>query len=270
MKAELGYALAGAALLPIVAGSTWPAPLPAGWQISGCYADTGALESTVLTGYQDAVLSGTNTNQLCESDCLARGYNYAGTRAGTECFCGSQLVGGVVGVEPSPVLDDTLCDTPCDGDLLGQTCGGDEYIQVSLYTAPQVSMMFSLTMCFWVLLLCALLPLSRCFHSGPYWWSWWVLKVDGTRPRFTWMSDGGETIGRLRRGKRRAQALGDCVQMAWKDDAGAMVADSVLEVGVLESRGHRYTIREKACEKELKVHFDRLRVFRDPSARFSV
>ena len=84
----------------------------------GCYNDQGRLGSTVgrdLDGFLFENATGM-TPALCNRTCTSRGFSYAGTQAGRQCFCGNSF--GKYG----KALE-SKCSTPCSGDGT-KTCGG--------------------------------------------------------------------------------------------------------------------------------------------------
>lgn len=69
------------------------------------------------------------TNQQCTAFCLSKGWPYAGTEFGSECYCGDVLAkGGVKATE-------TDCNVPCAGNN-AQPCGGPN--RLTLYKTDQV------------------------------------------------------------------------------------------------------------------------------------
>ena len=64
-----------------------PNDLPAGWSYTGCYTDS--VGARTLPG---ATFNGnTMTDESCVSFCLNKGYPYAGTEYGGECYCGTTI-----------------------------------------------------------------------------------------------------------------------------------------------------------------------------------
>lgn len=53
------------------------------------------------------------TNAMCISECSSRGYNYAATEYGTECYCGSRIEKTSDGAGVN--VDERECDKDCDG-----------------------------------------------------------------------------------------------------------------------------------------------------------
>jgi Leucine-rich repeat (LRR) protein len=89
------------------------------WQqitLVGCFKDQGEFWGTKgrdLDGlmWSDAQM----TTEKCLQHCESRGYAYAGTQYGSECFCGNNY--GKYGTASN-------CNMPCKGNA-NQTCGGD-------------------------------------------------------------------------------------------------------------------------------------------------
>ena len=82
----------------------------------GCFRDQGTVGSTNgrdLSGFLLADRT-SMTQALCNSTCRSRGYDFAGTQAGYQCFCGNRY--GSFGTA-------TNCTTPCAGDDT-KRCGG--------------------------------------------------------------------------------------------------------------------------------------------------
>jgi hypothetical protein len=82
----------------------------------GCFKDQGTIGSTAgrdLNGFLLADREGM-TPALCNRTCGDRGFRYAGTQSGFQCFCGNRY--GSFGTA-------TNCTTPCTGDS-GKKCGG--------------------------------------------------------------------------------------------------------------------------------------------------
>ena len=84
----------------------------------GCYNDQGRLGSTVGRDLDGFLLENATgmTPALCNRTCSSRGFAYAGTQAGRQCFCGNSV--GKFGSAP-----ESKCSTPCTGDAT-KSCGG--------------------------------------------------------------------------------------------------------------------------------------------------
>ncbi|KAF2495308.1 WSC-domain-containing protein [Lophium mytilinum] len=97
----------------------------------GCYTEASAGRALAYSQINEgANLDGTKmTTQLCLNACGARGFPFAGTEFGGECYCGVVLGNGTV---PAPTSD---CDKTCNGDST-QTCGGAQ--RLSLYVATDL------------------------------------------------------------------------------------------------------------------------------------
>jgi hypothetical protein len=87
----------------------------------GCFADSPTPNLSHLA-YSDSA----NTTERCLSACKASGYAYAGTRAGSECYCANAYGG------QGPV---TNCTLPCGGNA-NETCGGTNANSVYYTTVP--------------------------------------------------------------------------------------------------------------------------------------
>ncbi len=82
----------------------------------GCFKDQGTIGSTNgrdLNGFLLADRTGM-TQALCNRTCGDRGYRFAGTQSGYQCFCGNRY--GTFGSASN-------CTTPCTG-ANGKKCGG--------------------------------------------------------------------------------------------------------------------------------------------------
>jgi hypothetical protein len=85
------------------------------YQYLGCFQG-GALRSlggSVPVDY----LSGAMSTMICVNHCFERGYTFAATENGHECWCGETLGDGLVR------RPDTACRLPCHGNR-GDVCGG--------------------------------------------------------------------------------------------------------------------------------------------------
>lgn len=86
-----------------------------GFQYAGCYADNA---SRALRDAELSRVGGGMTNIQCIDFCQKQGSILAGTEDGTECYCGSTLVGSIL-------LPVEQCNITCAGDPTGSTmCGG--------------------------------------------------------------------------------------------------------------------------------------------------
>ncbi|KAH7107425.1 WSC-domain-containing protein [Auriculariales sp. MPI-PUGE-AT-0066] len=110
-----------------------PAPTPTepvqsgGWSDLGCYVDT--VNPRSLTG---AKLAGGQTPSDCQNVCDARGFQYAGTEHGGECFCANELGAGTV---PAPAAE---CNIACEGDA-SFMCGGSARLNLYQKGAASVA-----------------------------------------------------------------------------------------------------------------------------------
>lgn len=79
------------------------------WKSLGCYSDSA---SRLLTG---AVISRAGmTTEVCTTECSARGYTFAATEYGVECYCGNSMKKNSsdgAGI----LLDNQECNMACDG-----------------------------------------------------------------------------------------------------------------------------------------------------------
>ncbi|KAJ7624337.1 WSC domain-containing protein, partial [Mycena polygramma] len=90
----------------------------------GCYPDN--VSARTLNGF-GGTFTGTNTVASCQTDCLNRGFDYAGVEDGVQCFCASSIKGGVI--------PGGTCTTACSGG--GGTCGGVDAIDIYKATVAQ-------------------------------------------------------------------------------------------------------------------------------------
>ena len=93
------------------------------WSSLGCYRDS---SSRVLTSY--STTSSSNTPTSCQSLCTSKGYSFAGTEYGQECYCGSTLSNGAASIASNN------CNSPCAGNS-GLTCGGSWAINIYQFTS---------------------------------------------------------------------------------------------------------------------------------------
>ncbi|KAF1987032.1 WSC-domain-containing protein [Aulographum hederae CBS 113979] len=95
----------------------------------GCYTE--GTSGRALEYSQYDFLDGTvMTTELCLDTCGAKGYPYAGTEFGGECYCGVVLGNGTV-----PAADQTQCNMPCNGNA-DEVCGGPSLL--NLYVAKNL------------------------------------------------------------------------------------------------------------------------------------
>lgn len=81
----------------------------------GCYQDT---SDKVLKGAQLVHLARGMTNDQCIDFCQSQSFVIAGTKRGSQCFCGNTLL-------DSLAMDDGQCDMTCSGDTTDSAmCGG--------------------------------------------------------------------------------------------------------------------------------------------------
>ncbi|KAM5384488.1 hypothetical protein ACJZ2D_001524 [Fusarium nematophilum] len=96
-----------------------------GWNRLGCFQDSASR--TLLGGRREHYVRGAMSNSFCVSHCRSKGYSFAGTEDGQECWCGTAMR------DDSVRLHQSLCETPCQG-ALGTSCGGSWAI--SVYYCP--------------------------------------------------------------------------------------------------------------------------------------
>lgn len=96
-------------------------PSPTAWEELGCYADRPdrpILEKLVSDKSGDAAL----TIPKCQDSCYRLNYQYAGVKAGNQCWCGGSVAG-----EWAPHTTD--CNMACTGDAK-KNCGGQDCLNV--------------------------------------------------------------------------------------------------------------------------------------------
>lgn len=117
------------AMAPFIPSSTStsavvvPTPQAAtnGFQYVGCYADN---TSRALRDAELSSVGGGMTNTQCIAFCQGQGSILAGTEDGSECYCGSTLIGSIL-------LPVEQCNITCAGDATGSTmCGGSWALSV--------------------------------------------------------------------------------------------------------------------------------------------
>lgn len=82
-----------------------------GWEPLGCYVDDGTLHNHTTKAGGDRL-----TVSECETACFADNFEYAGVKAGRDCWCGTY-------VGNSWTENQNDCSIPCPGDA-AQICGG--------------------------------------------------------------------------------------------------------------------------------------------------
>lgn len=87
----------------------------------GCFQD--ATSRTLLGGVPVDYLSGRMSTSICVNHCLERGYTFAGTENGHECWCGETIR------PDAKRLLDSSCQMPCHGNQ-GSVCGGNMAISI--------------------------------------------------------------------------------------------------------------------------------------------
>ncbi|KAJ4305962.1 hypothetical protein N0V88_000752 [Collariella sp. IMI 366227] len=88
-----------------------------GWEPLGCYVDNQTLHNDTTKAGGDRL-----TVTECKAVCIADNFQYAGVKAGTDCWCGT-----FVGNSWTENQDD--CNIPCPGDS-AQICGGASVFNV--------------------------------------------------------------------------------------------------------------------------------------------
>lgn len=99
--------------------------IPETWDYLGCFQD--AISRTLLGSKPTDYLQGNMSNSECINHCGSRGYGFAGTEHGQECWCGNSIRDDAVR------LPEKNCGTPCQG-TSELCCGGDWAI--SVYMLP--------------------------------------------------------------------------------------------------------------------------------------
>lgn len=96
-------------------------PATNGYQYAGCYQDT---SDSVLKDVQLMKLSSEMTNDQCINFCHSKSFVIAGTKSGTQCFCGNDLLGSVL-------VSNGRCNMTCTGDATESTiCGGPDTLSI--------------------------------------------------------------------------------------------------------------------------------------------
>jgi glucan 1,3-beta-glucosidase len=95
------------------------------WIRLGCYTDNSTARTLSHT-VPATVLNTTTTNALCIKECQLFGYTYAGTEAGSQCYCGKAIQNAGV---PAPE-GASGCSTVCKGNAT-DTCGGTNRLTLS-------------------------------------------------------------------------------------------------------------------------------------------
>ncbi|RCI08004.1 hypothetical protein L249_7791 [Ophiocordyceps polyrhachis-furcata BCC 54312] len=96
------------------------------WTYVGCFRD--AIDRTLVGSKPLDYLRGEVSNEKCASHCASKGYAFAGTEAGIECWCGSAIR------DDGVRLPDRFCEMPCPG-TGGEACGGSWAISVYVCAA---------------------------------------------------------------------------------------------------------------------------------------
>ncbi|KAK5996067.1 WSC domain-containing protein [Cladobotryum mycophilum] len=109
--------------------STTLGPSPTAWKELGCYADR--LNRSIL----DKLVSGKDgdaalTIPKCQDTCYRLDFQYAGVKAGNECWCSGYVAG-----EWTPHTTD--CNMTCTGDIK-KNCGGKDCLNVFKALKPEV------------------------------------------------------------------------------------------------------------------------------------
>ena len=84
----------------------------------GCFKDIGGSDNLAqhdLNGYW--FKSSSMSNTLCANTCRSRGFPYAGSRFGNQCYCGDSFG------KFDEADDPNACHYGCDG-ARGEICGG--------------------------------------------------------------------------------------------------------------------------------------------------
>ena len=100
-------------------GTPGPTSIPTGWVARDCYSDPVTPRAlSNRAAFPDPV-----TNPVCVTYCDTKGFKFAATEYGNECFCGNTLVGST----KTAITD---CNMNCEGDAT-QKCGGPK--RMTLY-----------------------------------------------------------------------------------------------------------------------------------------
>jgi hypothetical protein len=99
-------------------GSPSSVKLPDGWKAAGCYVDPVNPRALDVWAYYGEPV----TSSGCAKECNKRGYKFAGTENGGQCFCGNTLQGATA-------ANSADCNTPCNGDA-NEICGGPARLSV--------------------------------------------------------------------------------------------------------------------------------------------
>jgi hypothetical protein len=94
----------------------------------GCYTE-GTSGRSLIYSQWDFLNPDAMTTELCLMTCGSKGYPFAGTEFGRECYCGVVLGNGTVPAEKEK------CDSPCSGNAT-EVCGGQ--LHLSLYVAKNL------------------------------------------------------------------------------------------------------------------------------------
>lgn len=100
-----------------------PSGFPNGYV--GCFSDPSNAKQ--MTGYK-LLTSTTMSASICGDMCKTRGFSFAGTENGNQCYCGNAL--------PTTLLSDSQCSSQCSG-TASQTCGGLDRLSVYNVSAQQ-------------------------------------------------------------------------------------------------------------------------------------
>ncbi|RFU34593.1 hypothetical protein B7463_g1718, partial [Scytalidium lignicola] len=105
------------------APATGNAKTVAGSSYYGCWSDRVEPATRVLSGITFANIgNGKVTSSNCVQYCTGKGYSFAGTEYGGQCFCGNEL-------DNSTQIDESTCSMPCEGDAT-EICGGPKALSV--------------------------------------------------------------------------------------------------------------------------------------------
>ncbi|POR36124.1 Xylosyltransferase oxt [Tolypocladium paradoxum] len=91
------------------------------WGYLGCFQD--AINRTLVGSKPLDYLRGDMSNSTCIEHCTSKGYSFAGTEWGKECWCGHSIR------DDGVRLPESFCDTPCQG-AESSCCGGSWAISV--------------------------------------------------------------------------------------------------------------------------------------------
>ncbi|RXK34910.1 hypothetical protein M231_07844 [Tremella mesenterica] len=98
------------------------------------YVKTGCIQEVTGRALRGASLQNdTMSIEMCIAYCIDRGMGIAGLEYGTECYCGTQLLGG-----SSLSLSSGQCNMPCGGNKK-ENCGGPNALFLYITPSPPIA-----------------------------------------------------------------------------------------------------------------------------------